>query len=79
MRAAKNADQKFVIVNPLTISDTNQNIRALMIKVNKPSVSMLIGKVRMIMSGRMTAFTSPKTNATINAVKKLVISTPGTK
>jgi hypothetical protein len=41
--------------------EVNQNIRALIIKVRKPRVSILTGRVRRITSGRIRAFISPNT------------------
>jgi len=48
----------------------------LMIKVNRPSVSIFTGKVRITSMGRKKAFMRPSTTAAIMADKKL-ISTPG--
>lgn len=56
------------------ISKTNS---ALITNVNKPSVSIVIGKVIRTRIGLTTAFKTPKTTATTTAVEKLSTVTPG--
>ena len=57
----------------------NQNIRAFTTNVNKPSVRILTGKVRIITRGLIRALITPKITAKINAVQKLETSIPGIK
>lgn len=63
---------------PLTIVDANQNIRAFITKVNNPRVKILIGKVRINISGLTTAFISPKIAEVSNAGQKPEKLMPGT-
>jgi branched-chain amino acid aminotransferase len=62
---------------PGTTLLTNKTNSALMTKVNKPKVKILIGKVRSIKIGFNTAFTIPKATATTTAVQKFSTVTPG--
>lgn len=59
----------------------NRMIKALMINRNNPSVTMVIGKVRMINIGFTKRFNRPRTTATISADIKALPdnSTPGKK
>lgn len=66
------AHKKPSIKNPGTRSDVNQTIIALRIKVNKPRVTIVIGKVRINRIGFMIALKIPKTKDTTSAVKKFV-------
>src|SRR3989339_937048 len=79
MRAAKKADQKSVSTKPLTIALANQNIRALITRVKRPRVKMLIGKVKMIIIGRMIAFIKPNTIDVIKADQNDSKLTPGVR
>ena len=78
INAAQNAGQKPAILKPLIKLETNQNIKALITRVNNPKVKILIGKVKISISGRMIALTKPKTAEVISADQKLEKLTPGT-
>jgi hypothetical protein len=73
-----NAAKKPDTMNPETIVETNQNKRALMIIVNNPKVSKLIGTVKSINRGFIKIFTSPITNAVHKAGIKPARLIPGT-
>lgn len=64
---------------PGTNLPTNNTIKALITKVKRPSVKILIGKVKIIKIGLITAFTNPKTTAANKAAPKPVNFTPGIK
>ena len=53
-------EKKESIVNPLTSLLVKNTNKALIIKVNKPKVTTLIGKVRMTKIGLTTMFKHPK-------------------
>jgi len=78
-KAPQKAAPKDVMSKPLTMVETSQNISALIMNVNMPKVKMLIGRVRIIIIGRITAFTSPKISEAIKAAQKEVKLTPGTR
>jgi hypothetical protein len=67
MRAPQKAAEKLATSKPLTIVEVSQNIKALIIRVNRPRVMILIGRVKIIIIGRIIAFTSPKINEVIRA------------
>lgn len=46
-------------------------------KVNKPKVTMLIGKVSTISIGRIKVLSNPSTTATKSAERRFVTTTPG--
>ena len=48
-------------------------------KVKRPNDRMLIGNVKIIKSGLMTALINPRTKAVTMAAKKLSIFVPGNK
>jgi len=50
---------------------------ALITSKNKPSVIKVTGKVRITISGRMNAFTSPSRNAAMNKLNQLSTTIPG--
>jgi len=56
-------------------ADNNIN-PALITRVNNPSVSMLIGRVKMITIGLINVFTTPRTTANTNAPNNVGL-TPG--
>ena len=70
-------DQKELIVNPLINQLAKTTIKALIIKVNKPKVRILTGKVKIIITGLIKIFNNPKTITAVTAVIKLSITTPG--
>lgn len=72
------AARKSVTMNPGTSFDTSQNKRALIIKVNKPKVSKLIGRVNKINTGFIKTFTSPITIAAHKAAPNPAKLIPGT-
>jgi len=67
-----------VTSKPLTIVEASQNMKAFIISVNNPSVRMLIGKVRKIITGRMIALITPNTAEVMSADQKLEKLIPGT-
>ena len=70
------ACQKLTTAKPGKTAEANNTSKALITKVNKPKVKMLIGKVRRIKIGLITALINPKTTTKINAVQKLAKLTP---
>jgi hypothetical protein len=64
-------------LNPGTIHEVNMTQKAMMTKLNKPNVRIVIGKVRISKRGLMKALMIPRTTATISAVPKPAIWTPG--
>lgn len=70
------AHQKFATLNPGTKKAVNSMKNALMTKVNKPSVSMFIGSVRIRIKGFTKTFRIPITTATTTATQKLGIVMP---
>jgi len=54
---------KLAKLKPGIIAAASETMAALIIKVNKPRVKMLIGKVKIKIIGRITALTAPKINA----------------
>ncbi len=70
---------KLVISKPLTMELASQKMRPLIIRVNKPSVIILIGKVNNINTGLINALSKPRTRAAISADQKLANSIPGVK
>ena len=58
--APQNAAQKFETSNPRTILEVSQNMRAFIIKVNKPRVRILIGSVSNNKTGLTNALIRPK-------------------
>ena len=76
--------KSIAIQNPLTskplITDEASSINnALITKVNKPKVKILIGKVSTINIGLIITLITPKNNASHKADQKPVIVTPGSK
>ncbi len=67
------AVKKPEIIKLGTIKAANIIIKVFITKVNNPNVNILIGKVKKIKIGLITALTIPKTTATKTAVKKLSI------
>ena len=55
------------ISKPLTIVATSHSIKALIIKVNKPRLKRVIGRVNKIRTGLIIALTKPRINAAIRA------------
>lgn len=73
------AVQKLLTLNPLINLSANKIIQALITNKNRPNVIIVTGNVRIIKMGFTIAFSSPNTTATIIAVVKLSIPTPGKK
>ena len=67
MIEANNADQKLLTEKPSKKEAANIKSPALIIKINSPSVTMEIGKVRITKTGRTTALRSPSTIAAMMA------------
>ena len=72
-----NAHQKFLTVKPDTKRAVNKISDALMTKVNRPRVKILIGRVKSRMIGRIIRLISPKTKAATRAAEKLTTLMPG--
>ena len=64
------AIQKPFTSNPLITDEASKIIKALITKVNKPKVKILIGKVIKIKIGLSNMLTMPKNNANQSAVQK---------
>lgn len=64
---------------PPTIFVQSNTIKALITKRNKPKVSTVTGSVKNTMIGLIKMFNNPSTTATISAVVKPAIRTPGMK
>jgi len=79
MMPNKTATQNPLTSNPFNTDEARRISRALMIKVNKPSVRILIGKVINNSIGFIRTLTTPKKSATHKALKKLLTVTPGTR
>lgn len=73
------AHQKLETKKPGTIALVSIIKSALMTKVNKPKVKMVMGKVRIIKIGLRKVFIKPKTKAATKAENILVTVTPGNK
>jgi hypothetical protein len=74
-----NAENQPLTLKPGTISDAHFTMRILIKKRNNPNVKMVIGIVRIINMGFTKLFNSPRTTATITAVKVLFTLTPCNK
>ena len=72
----RSAHQKFLTRKLGTIAATSKTKRALITKVKSPKVKMFMGKERKSKTGLISAFTIPKTKATINAETTPPIETP---
>jgi hypothetical protein len=68
--ANNKAYQKLSIVNPGTTKEAREINAAFIIKINKPKVKIVIGKVRIIKMGLIKEFIPPSTTAKIKAVIK---------
>jgi len=62
-------------LNPPTIFEHNKIINALITNKNKPSVTMVTGKVNITKIGLINTLSNPKTTATIKEVVKLATCT----
>ena len=71
------ATQKEVTSKPLTISEQNKIISALITSKNNPKVIIVTGNVNKTSMGFIKILSSPKTMATIIDVPKLSTRTPG--
>ncbi len=71
--------QKPLVLNPLIKLSTRRTIRTLIMSDTSPSVIQLSGAVRSFSRKPIVAFTRPRTMATIRAVTKPSICTPGTR
>lgn len=63
-----NAGRKPSTRKPPTMAEQNKIIRALITNRNKPNVNMVIGSVKIKISGLINVFNKLKTKATIKAV-----------
>lgn len=73
------ATQKPLTLNPPINLSAKRMISALMTNKNNPSVTTVIGSVKIIKIGFTIAFNNPKTIATIMADVKVTSLTPGRK
>ena len=73
------AHQKPTMLNPGTIKLVKITKAALIIKVNRPKLKILMGKVRMIKIGLRNILINPSTKAAIKAATKDSTSTAGIK
>ncbi len=69
MSAPRNAAPKVSTSKPFTIEATNKSRNPLITRVNRPSVMMLIGKVRIMSKGFKVMLMRPRIIATTIAVK----------
>jgi len=69
----KSAHQKPSTLKPETILEQSKMISALITNKNNPNVTMVIGKVRIIKIGFISAFSIANTRAKTRAVIKLSI------
>ncbi len=60
---------------PLTILEARNIIIVFIIKVNKPKLNMLIGRVKIINNGLMVIFKKPRARARIRAAQMPEIET----
>ena len=67
------AVQKLATEKPGINHATKRTSPALIIKVKRPSVRIVIGKVKIIKIGRRIALTTPRAKATRSAVVKLAM------
>lgn len=77
IRLKSSAHQKLAMLKPGTKALVSIMRNAFRTNVNNPSVNMLIGKVKIKMTGLTNALISPKTNAVIKAAAKPSTVTPG--
>ena len=77
MMLNKSAHQNPSTTNPGTILLVNNISKALITKVNNPSVKILTGKVRASRIGFTIALIIPSTSETTRAVRKFATWTPG--
>ena len=75
---ARIAGHRPTTTKPLRKCDTSSIIRPLMTSRNRPSVSRVIGKVRITRIGRTKALTIPSSSAAAIRLPVERISTPGT-
>lgn len=78
-RANIAAAQKPLVLNPAIKLSTRRTIRTLMMSETRPRVIQLRGAVSIFKRSQIVALTRPRTSATIRAVTKPSISTPGTR
>lgn len=64
-------------VNPEIIDEARSTMNAFMTNRNKPNVNIVIGIVRMIITGLIMTLSSDMIIATKNAVRKESTATPG--
>jgi hypothetical protein len=77
-RANTAAAQKPFVLNPPIRLSTRRTMRTLIIKETSPSVSQLSGAVIILRRNPIVALTSPSKRATMRAIVRLSIWTPGT-
>lgn len=71
------AHQKFLTKKPGTRALVRRIRKPLITKINNPKVKILMGRVKRIRIGLRKVLITPKTMATIKAVKTVSILTPG--
>ena len=75
----KIAQPQVSTVNPGTTKVANLIMAALITRVNKPRVKILIGSVNKTKIGFTIKFKRPRTRAAAKAAKKFFTCTPGSK
>ena len=65
--------------NPFITDEANKISKALITKVNKPRVRILIGRVKIIKIGLIITLIMPKNTASHSAAQGPLILTPGNK
>ena len=78
-RLKRRAQPKLRTSKPGTSADVRSTSRALMTKMKRPSVSRVIGRVRMTRIGLRNALTNPNTRAASRPAKKFLTVTPGSR
>ena len=76
-RLKRSAHQKLRTSKPGTMADVRSTNKALMIKMKRPSVTTVSGKVRITRIGLRIALTRPSTKAVRTPAKKFLTVTPG--
>lgn len=75
----RSAHQKLHTSNPGTIIDASNTIKALITRINRPSVKIVMGMVRIRSIGFKKKFNNVNTADTIMAFNILPTSIPGNK
>jgi hypothetical protein len=76
-RLNRSAHQNPSTLNPGMIAEASKTSNAFITNVKSQKVKMLMGRVKMISTGLTNVFRAPRITATMTAVKKFSIRTPG--